>query len=405
MDNHVAGIFLKSLFEITNVPVGIFNEENDYIGGVGHKSSKWMKTEKRDMPGIFRERALQMDYPCLYVDGDDFVYGIYIGEDENLYVCGPAFCGSEDRGLYYKFYQTYGKTAEDITVPHKSYPEMANILALLYIGIEQKEVESIKILSLSEAMGRPQKIAEEEHMLYVYKKSFDEKQHYGQYKEDEYCKMVEEGDLDAFLVDRAVGNDAIDLVGDLAKNSRKNLEYMFVSALTLARTAAVRGGMDYLVSCDLSDLYLRSLETCHSGDEILALLYQMRLDYVKRVHSLKNNADKSGYVEFCKDEITRNITKPFNRQKLADMIGVNADYLSALFSEKTGMTLTQYRLQARLTAASNLLKYSDYSISDISERFLFASPSAFSKYFKKQYGVTPKKYREKNQSFKYQKKG
>ena len=72
---------------------------------------------------------------------------------------------------------------------------------------------------------------------------------------------------------------------------------------------------------------------------------------------------------------------------------MNPDYISAIFSKKTGESLTSFILRERLKAAKVMLATTDYSLQEISYRTGFSTPSYFQRQFKKSVGITPKKYR------------
>ena len=64
------------------------------------------------------------------------------------------------------------------------------------------------------------------------------------------------------------------------------------------------------------------------------------------------------------------------------------------FTKFTGMSPIQYLNQRRLETACQLLRDTDYSISDISSQTGFSSQSYFTQIFRKFYGITPVKYRQ-----------
>lgn len=393
---------LRSLYRLQKVCLFVYDREDQLLEQVGQKEGEIAFLPDAKLREESRAETRRVNKPCLHLDADRFLYGVFEDVERNLYLCGPVSISEDISGLKYEFQVRYGRSADEVKIPYKSYTEMSNLLAALYMCIEQQKIEDTEIMTVTdEKIFRENPPIAEELVLYNYKRSFDEKQRYGQQREDSYCKIVEKGDVETFLATYNTDESALEKVGDFAKNGRKKLEYMFVSALILTRVSAVRGGMDYLTACDLSDLYMRRLEVCERSEEILLLLYKMRLDYITRVQELKKSRKKNAYVEFCKDEISRNITKPFSRGELAEKLGLNAEYLSALFKEKEGMTLSEYRTKARMEAASNLLKYSWYSISDIAERLMFSSSSSFGKYFKEEYHMTPSEYRNQNQRTRY----
>ena len=74
---------------------------------------------------------------------------------------------------------------------------------------------------------------------------------------------------------------------------------------------------------------------------------------------------------------------------------LNPTYLSELFARETGTSLSQYITDKRMEAAENMLKYSEYSFSEIAQILAYRSQSHFTKVFKKHSGMTPGEYRAK----------
>ena len=103
---------------------------------------------------------------------------------------------------------------------------------------------------------------------------------------------------------------------------------------------------------------------------------------------------KESTIEIIQDCVRKNLSSPdLNRQMIAEFVHMNPDYISAIFSKKTGESLTGFILKERLKAAKVMLSTTDYSLQEISYRTGFSSPSYFQRQFKKSVGITPKKYR------------
>ena len=79
---------------------------------------------------------------------------------------------------------------------------------------------------------------------------------------------------------------------------------------------------------------------------------------------------------------------------LAEREGLHPSSLSKLFAKETGITVKDYIIRAKVTTAQNMLKYSDFSLSDISLALGYSSQSAFTASFRKMTGMTPKQYRD-----------
>ena len=230
---------------------------------------------------------------------------------------------------------------------------------------------------------------------------------WGEFKEKEFFTTIAEGRVEQ-LKDHTPEEstlqewkDSLLRIGDFANDQSKKIEYMVVTTIIMARMAAVAGGMNYIDACNLSDIYLKKLEGCHGIYEMLSLQALVLRDYTERVHRLQSQKRNSPAVELCRTELSRGITEPFRREELAAKLNLSPDYLTAVFRRETGLTLQEYRMQKRLEAAANMLRYSDVRIGEIAERFCFASASSFGQQFRKAYGMTPLQYRRENQKAEY----
>ncbi|WP_026449496.1 helix-turn-helix domain-containing protein [Aequorivita capsosiphonis] len=76
-------------------------------------------------------------------------------------------------------------------------------------------------------------------------------------------------------------------------------------------------------------------------------------------------------------------------QELANQVGINANKLQNGFKELYDTTVNNYVHNRRLDLASNLLKNSEHSISEIVYIVGLSSKSYFSKIFKDKYGLSP----------------
>ncbi|MFR8019983.1 MAG: helix-turn-helix domain-containing protein [Mediterraneibacter gnavus] len=75
-------------------------------------------------------------------------------------------------------------------------------------------------------------------------------------------------------------------------------------------------------------------------------------------------------------------------------MGVSESHLSRIFKKETGESIQKYSMHMRIERAENLLKYSEASLTEISEYLCFSSQSHFGKVFKVYKNMTPKQYRD-----------
>ena len=93
---------------------------------------------------------------------------------------------------------------------------------------------------------------------------------------------------------------------------------------------------------------------------------------------------------FVKDHLD---SPNLNRDAIAEAVHMNPDYMSHLFSQKTGKSLSSYIIDKRVSRAKKLLVNSSHSLQEISDMCGFSSASYFHRTFKKCCGVTPQTYR------------
>ena len=79
---------------------------------------------------------------------------------------------------------------------------------------------------------------------------------------------------------------------------------------------------------------------------------------------------------------------------LSEALGYNYSYLSRVFKQTTGTTISGYYQNRRLTAAKLLIDEGRMRFSRIAQMLNFSSPYAFSKAFKQQFGCSPQRYKE-----------
>lgn len=97
-----------------------------------------------------------------------------------------------------------------------------------------------------------------------------------------------------------------------------------------------------------------------------------------------------------KEYMDNNYSEHITLDTLTELTHMNKYYMSHCFAKYTGHSPIQYLNQRRLEAACTLLRNTDHSISDIASSTGFSSQSYFTQIFRKNLGVTPIRYRQKD---------
>ena len=111
------------------------------------------------------------------------------------------------------------------------------------------------------------------------------------------------------------------------------------------------------------------------------------------VNSMEENKDNALIAE-AKNYIENHFTEKISRTDVAAHVALNENYLSRLFHAETGLSISDYILQKRMTLAKKLLVQTQKSISDIGVEIGYDATAYFIRVFKREVGKTPKEYRK-----------
>lgn len=106
-------------------------------------------------------------------------------------------------------------------------------------------------------------------------------------------------------------------------------------------------------------------------------------------------ASKGDLIERVQAFISSNYAEDLSLDYLAGHFYVNASYLSAMFSRKSGQTITAYLRSVRMERAAELLSHSRLSIAEVGSSVGYDNYHHFMRLFKSYFHVTPTEYRNR----------
>ena len=183
--------------------------------------------------------------------------------------------------------------------------------------------------------------------------------------------------------------------GQLSKNPLRNMRYHFVVSVSLITRLCAEKGLERELAYTLSDIYISKMDLLNSPQDIISLHNEMLMDFTRKMAELPKSQVYS--IQVCRaiEYICRHLNRRLTAESIAAELGINRSYLSTVFKRETGTALSAFIRREKISAAENMLKFSDYSCSEIGEYFGFASQSHFISCFKEIIGVTPKEYRKR----------
>ncbi|SDT51439.1 two-component system, response regulator YesN [Paenibacillaceae bacterium GAS479] len=91
--------------------------------------------------------------------------------------------------------------------------------------------------------------------------------------------------------------------------------------------------------------------------------------------------------------IKENLKEDLSLTRLSELVFLNPDYLSRLFRQRGGVTLSEYIVAQKISEAKHLLMTSPMLIQDVAKQLGFSTAGYFTRFFKKETGLTPEEYR------------
>lgn len=109
---------------------------------------------------------------------------------------------------------------------------------------------------------------------------------------------------------------------------------------------------------------------------------------------LSKKRRNSLYFEQCLTYIADSYTNQITVQDIADYVNIDRTYLFKLFKRNLGISPQVYLLNYRIDKACDLLRTTEYSITDIAYNVGFRDYSDFSRQFKTRHKMSPTQYRQ-----------
>ena len=153
--------------------------------------------------------------------------------------------------------------------------------------------------------------------------------------------------------------------------------------------AAYTTSLETLYTLAGSDNYVRDMQICEKLMALLTLLMQESW----HPDTARTTAGKRQNLQEIKDYLDTHFAEKITLDALAERFYINKFYLTRVFKEQFGQTVTNYLVQLRITQAKRLLRFSDKNVEAIAQECGLNDANYFSRLFKKVEGTTPGEYR------------
>lgn len=371
---------------MTNIKIFEWDCETDEIscyGVLAEQSNPLILSE--ELRELLKNRIMNQKTPVIYQDENKVIFCGMREKMTKMLLLGPICIEDMSYVEIHRYCKAY--QIENEQCPPKL--KLQNLLALLellsYIKIEEK-YEDEEILDANGLIEKQEIGLEADVRI-----DTEDIYHHTYQEEVKTMDYIREGNLE-----EVVG--AVELLastaGKLSENEIRNERNLGICSITLATRAAIEGGAAPAKAYKLSDLYINKIDQCKRMTEIFEYRKRSLYDFAKLVVEEREKRANSRYTEQCKEYIRKYYHQKICIPDIAEALGVSESRLSRIFKKETGESIQKYSMHMRIERAENLLKYSEASLTEISEYLCFSSQSHFGKVFKVYKNMTPKQYRD-----------
>ena len=178
-------------------------------------------------------------------------------------------------------------------------------------------------------------------------------------------------------------------------DAKKSYEYMLVSATAVICRASIEAGSSVSDCILYSDRFLRRISELQTEQESHALLCEIVLTYASLNKKSRFATSRNALVGKAKRYILDNLFSPLSLADAAAHLGVSGAHLARIFRAETGLSVNAYIAQQKIDAAKSLLRTTTRDVREISDALAFSSLAYFGKVFRRQTGMTPTQFRQR----------
>lgn len=322
-----------------------------------------------------------IEHPYVSVDSEGLALGVLWSEREQMYV------------VLGKVRILYSAHEDHAGISCCSKEEFATVMVLIWKQISGQEITPARFWK--DNTKRDESLAERLTWdLFKYQESGKKHNPYAQELREH--DSIRRGDLQALQesIDEVYSGE----LGILSSDPVRQYKNLSIWVIASASRCAIEGGVNPEKAFAMCDSFIRNIEDNMSDPlQIEQAAREAEFIFAREVRDLKQTKEKSPMITQVKDYVFQHIHEVIRVIDIAEEIGVSPNYLSEKFRKEEGINLKQYIIDEKITSGEYLLKYTEFSIQEISSICAFCSQSRFSVYFQRKNGMTPMKYRKKYQ--------
>lgn len=365
---------MKQMLPLLHAPICIYNENGEVLHALENIDGQKLPTPEDFMQIEWKNIS---SFPYIHVEKNGVAYCVMRSEKEG------EFIGLGKLRIY-----EFGDE-EAHQYPYCGKSEFGAIISILWKLVSGNEVGAGTLWAKNIESGI---VLEEQITKDIFVFQEEGRRHNPYEQELRELDSIRRGDVVALQksIDEAYSGRA----GILANDTVRQYKNLAICVIAGASRSAIKGGLNPELAFSMSDAFIRNIEeNLTEPVKIEKASRDAEFEFAKAVHCLRGKKTDNPLIEQVKDYIFCHIHEPIRVSEVAEAVGVTPNYLSEQFSQSMGTTLKQYIIDEKIATSEQLLKYTEYSLQEISTFCAFSSQSRFSEYFQRKNGMTPARFR------------
>lgn len=140
------------------------------------------------------------------------------------------------------------------------------------------------------------------------------------------------------------------------------------------------------------DIYEKEFESSILNGDLLEAMEGNIEKIIKFISFFLPSNDDNGVISRICEIVLSKKEEP-SLQDISQKLYMNSSYISSMFREKTGITISDYLLKIKMERAKKMLTYTGIKAFEVANALGYKDAEYFSRQFKKYTGVTPSQYK------------
>ncbi|MDR0916981.1 MAG: AraC family transcriptional regulator [Oscillospiraceae bacterium] len=162
--------------------------------------------------------------------------------------------------------------------------------------------------------------------------------------------------------------------------------------LVVLSRATIEAGADPGDTFRMSEDFISQIEKYSDVDQLAFWISDIVRRFIVQAFDLAQ-VKHSDIVYKITNHVKKNCAEKLTLDSLAKEVFLSKSYLSSVFKQETGMSLTAFITKVRVEKSKKMLIEERIGLASIASQCGFKDQSYFTKVFKKETGVSPKRYR------------